>query len=84
MHLPSCNFCLKKRLNEPAQFKIRLQFGRAHQPIRTDPRLSLAHKEIWVIGKLASTTMVSFRPDIAMFQPRSVTGLKMHGVSLSR
>jgi hypothetical protein len=37
MHFPSCNFCLKKFLDEPAQFKIKLQFGRAHQPVRTNP-----------------------------------------------
>jgi hypothetical protein len=24
---PSCNLCLKRRLDEPAQFKTRLQFG---------------------------------------------------------
>jgi hypothetical protein len=27
MRFPSCNFCLKKRLDEPTQFKTRLQFG---------------------------------------------------------
>jgi hypothetical protein len=27
MHLPSCNSCLKKRLDESTQFKTRLQFG---------------------------------------------------------
>jgi hypothetical protein len=27
MHFLSCNFCLKKRMDEPAQFKARLQFG---------------------------------------------------------
>ncbi len=26
-HFPSCNFCLKKRMGEPAQFKTALQFG---------------------------------------------------------
>jgi hypothetical protein len=26
MHFPSCNFCLKKRLGEPTQFKTRMQF----------------------------------------------------------
>jgi hypothetical protein len=46
MHLPSRNFCLKKRLGEPAQFKTRLQFGQAHQPVRTNLRLSCAHKEL--------------------------------------
>jgi hypothetical protein len=39
MHFPSCKFCLKKQLDEPAQFKIRLQFGRARQPIKTNLRL---------------------------------------------
>jgi hypothetical protein len=29
MHFPSFNFYLKKRLDEPAQFKTKLQFGRA-------------------------------------------------------
>jgi hypothetical protein len=27
LRFPSYNFCLKKRLDEPAQFKTRLQFG---------------------------------------------------------
>jgi hypothetical protein len=27
MHFPSCNYCLQKRLDEPAQFKTMLQFG---------------------------------------------------------
>jgi hypothetical protein len=37
MHFLSYNFCLKKRLDEPTQFKARLQFGRACQPVKTDP-----------------------------------------------
>jgi hypothetical protein len=40
MHFLSRNSCLKKCLGESAQFKIRLQFGRTHQPVRTNPRLS--------------------------------------------
>jgi hypothetical protein len=40
MHFLSCNFCLKKCLDEPTQFKIRLQCGHAHQPARTDMWLS--------------------------------------------
>jgi hypothetical protein len=40
MHFLSCNFYLKKRLGEPAQFKTRLQFGRAQQPVRINPWLS--------------------------------------------
>jgi hypothetical protein len=31
MHFPSCNFCLKERLDELTQLETRLQFGRAHQ-----------------------------------------------------
>jgi hypothetical protein len=54
MHIPSCNFCLKKRPDELAQFKTRLQFGRAHQPVRTNPWLSFVHKELWVMWKLSS------------------------------
>jgi hypothetical protein len=50
--LPSCNFHLKKRLDEPAQFKARLQFGQAQQPIRTNPQLSLTPKEQGIMGKL--------------------------------
>jgi hypothetical protein len=46
IHFSSCNFCLKKRMYEPAQFKTRLQFGRAHQPVRTNSRLSVTHKEL--------------------------------------
>jgi hypothetical protein len=45
MHFSSYNFCLKKRLGELAQFKTMLQFGWAHQPVRTNPWLSFAHKE---------------------------------------
>jgi hypothetical protein len=39
-HFPSCKFCLKRRLGEPAEFKTRLQFGRAYQPVRTNPWLN--------------------------------------------
>jgi hypothetical protein len=39
------NFCLKKRLDETAQFKTRLQFGRAHQPVRTNLWLGFQHKD---------------------------------------
>jgi hypothetical protein len=42
---PSCNFCLKEHLGEPTQFKIRLPFGRAHQLVRTNPRLGFQHKD---------------------------------------
>jgi hypothetical protein len=42
----SYNFCLKKRLDELAQFRTRLQFGRAHQPVRTNPRLSFTYEEL--------------------------------------
>jgi hypothetical protein len=31
MCCPSCKFCLKKHLGEPAQLMVRLQFRRAHQ-----------------------------------------------------
>jgi hypothetical protein len=37
MRFLSCNFCLKKHLDEPVQFKTWLQFERAHQPVRTSP-----------------------------------------------
>jgi hypothetical protein len=33
----SCKFRLKKHLGELAQFKMTLQFGRAHQPAKTNP-----------------------------------------------
>jgi hypothetical protein len=46
VHFFSCNFCLKKRLDKLAQFNIRLQFGRAHQPVRANLWLSFAHKEL--------------------------------------
>jgi hypothetical protein len=52
---PSCRFCLKKRLDEPAQFKIRLQFGRARQPVRTTPQLGFQHKDQ---GMVSPTRMV--------------------------
>jgi hypothetical protein len=45
-HFPSCNLCLKKRLDKPTQFKIMLQFEQAHQPVRTNPWLGFAHKEL--------------------------------------
>jgi hypothetical protein len=46
MCFPSCNFCLKKRPGEPAQFKTRLQFGRAQQLVRINPQLSFTHKDL--------------------------------------
>jgi hypothetical protein len=39
------NFCLKKCLGESAQSNTRLQFERAYQPVRTNPRLGFKHKE---------------------------------------
>jgi hypothetical protein len=60
MHLSSCNFCLKRRLGEPAQFKTRLQFGRPQQLVRTNPRLSFTPKEQGVMGKLSRIVMVVF------------------------
>jgi hypothetical protein len=52
VRFPSCNFCLKKRLGKPTKFKTMLQFGRAHQPVRTNLWLSFAHKKLGVMGKL--------------------------------
>jgi hypothetical protein len=46
MCFPSCNFYLNKRLDELAQFKTRLQFGRACQLVRNNPWLGFAHKEL--------------------------------------
>jgi hypothetical protein len=46
MRFPSYNFRLKKRLSEPAQFKTRLQFGRAYQPVKINPWLSFTHKDL--------------------------------------
>jgi hypothetical protein len=53
MRFPSCNFCLKKRLDESAQFMTRLQFGRARQLVRTNLRLSFTSREQGIMGKLA-------------------------------
>jgi hypothetical protein len=55
MHFPSCNFCLKRCLGEPAPFKIKLQFRRAQQPVRTNPQLNFTPKEQGVLGKLDRT-----------------------------
>jgi hypothetical protein len=52
MRFLSCNSCLKRCLGEPAPFKTRLQFGRAQQPVRTNPRLSFTPKEQGIMGKL--------------------------------
>jgi hypothetical protein len=57
MRFPSCNFCLKRRLGEPPQFKTRLQFGRAQQLVRTNPRLSFTPMEQGIMGKLARIVM---------------------------
>jgi hypothetical protein len=53
MRFPSCNFCLKMRLGEPTPFKTKLQFGRAQQLVRTNPRLNFTPKEQGVMEKLA-------------------------------
>jgi hypothetical protein len=52
--LSNLQFSLIKRVDGNAQFKIKLKFGRAHQPIRTNPWLSFKHNELGVMGKLAS------------------------------
>jgi hypothetical protein len=53
MCFPFYKFYLKKRLDEPAQFKTRLQFGWAYQPVRINPWLCFTPKEQGVVGKLA-------------------------------
>jgi hypothetical protein len=57
----SYNFCLEKRLDEPTQFKIRLQVARAHQPVRINPWLSFTHKGLVVRWKLASSVAGVFQ-----------------------
>jgi hypothetical protein len=76
MHFPSCNFCLKKRLDNPAQFKTSLLFGRAHQPIRTNPRLSFTHKELGSCESLIALRQCFFRPEMAMFGQGNAMGLE--------
>jgi hypothetical protein len=76
LRFPSCNFCLKKHLGEPAQFKTRLQFRRAHPLVRTNPWLSHKLNGFGVMGKVARIATVSFRPGIAMFRQRGATDLK--------
>jgi hypothetical protein len=73
MRFPSCNFCLKKRLGEPAQFKTRLQFGRALQLVRTNLWLSFAHKELESWENLLGLWQVSLKHDLAMSRQRGVT-----------
>jgi hypothetical protein len=53
VRFPSCNFCLKKHLGESGQFNTRMQFGRAHPLVWTNPWLSLKRKGFEVMGKLA-------------------------------
>jgi hypothetical protein len=60
MHFPSCNFCLKMRLGEPAQIKTWLQFGWPQQPVRTNPRVSFTPMEQDIMGKLARIVMNVF------------------------
>jgi hypothetical protein len=47
MRFPSCIFCLKRHLGEPAPFKTRLQFERAHQPVRTHGLASAQGTRSW-------------------------------------
>jgi hypothetical protein len=61
MRFPSCNFCLEKHLDEPTQFKIRLQVVRAHQPVRINLWLSFTHKGLEVRWKLASYAVGVFQ-----------------------
>jgi hypothetical protein len=60
MRFSSYNFCLKRRLGEPTQFKIRLQFERARQPIRINSGLSFPPKEQGVMEKLVRIAMGVF------------------------
>jgi hypothetical protein len=74
MRFPSCNFCLKEHLGEPAQLKTRLQFGWAHQPVRTNPWFSfnLRNKASW--ESLQGLRRLSLEPDIAMCEQGGATG----------
>jgi hypothetical protein len=48
-------------MGEPAQFKRRLQFERAHPLVRTNTRLSLKYKGFGVMGKLVRIVMGVFQ-----------------------
>jgi hypothetical protein len=74
MHFPSCKFCLKKCQGEPAQFETTLQFGRAQQPVRTNPWLSFNIRNLGAMESLLGLQQVSSRPDLAMFGQKGAMG----------
>jgi hypothetical protein len=76
MHFSSCNFCLKKCLDEPAQFKTMLRFEIAHQPVRTNTWLSFNTRNLGVMEGLLGLQRVSFRSGIPMFRQGTATSLK--------
>jgi hypothetical protein len=84
MRFPSCNFCLKRRLDEPAQFTTRWQFGRARQLVRTNPWLSFTSREQGVMGKFARIVTGVLEHGIAMSVQRAVTGLEYTRIGLSK
>jgi hypothetical protein len=79
IRFPSCNFYLKKHLDELAQFKTRLQFGRAHQPIKTNPRFSFNAMKYESCECFLALRWVSFRPDIAMLKQKVLRVQNKHG-----
>jgi hypothetical protein len=79
MRFPSCNFCLKRRLGEPAPFKARLQYGRAQQLVRINPRLNFTPVEQGVMGKLANIVM-----DVFGARHRHVRAKRCYGSKINK
>jgi hypothetical protein len=77
IRFPSYNFCLKKHLDELAQFRTRLQFGRAHQPVRTNnPRLSFTYEELGSWEGMLSIAIGVFQAQNNHVWQRSAMGPK--------
>jgi ABC-type transport system involved in cytochrome c biogenesis ATPase subunit len=84
MHFPSCKFCLKKRLGEPAQFETRLQFETAHQLVRTSPWLSFNTMNLGGHGKLVRIAMGIFQVRNGHVQTRKDDESKVRKGELSK
>jgi hypothetical protein len=60
MHFPSCKFYRKKCQDESTQFKTRLQFGRACQPVKTNPWLGVR----WKLASIAVCALLAQRSHV--------------------
>jgi hypothetical protein len=76
MCFPYCKLCLKRRLGEPGQFMIGLQFGRAHQLVKSNPQLCSNMRDYELMRRVADIATSFFHAKNDHVQGKGPTSQK--------